>query len=150
MSTSQRVGRSFHRLGVFLAAIPLIAGVVTSVLIAMGGAKEAQNKHEQLLCAREKIQQADKQLSERKTGETITYEEAASSRAAFVVEAGLFDYQTDALATFADIQDKYPALTRRRSSRRGEGGPWLQGVSITRRPTLWPIQLPHRRAGLYA
>jgi hypothetical protein len=44
MSTSQRVGRSFHRLGVFLAAIPLIAGVVTSVLIAMGGAKEAQNK----------------------------------------------------------------------------------------------------------
>jgi len=49
MSTSQRVSRGFHRLGVFLAAIPLFLCGAFTINIA---AKELRNYRE-LACANE-------------------------------------------------------------------------------------------------
>lgn len=37
MSTSQRVSRGFHRLALFLAAIPLLIGTYFSIVIAYSG-----------------------------------------------------------------------------------------------------------------
>ena len=34
MATSQRVSRGFHRLGIFLAALPLIAGIAVTLFFA--------------------------------------------------------------------------------------------------------------------
>jgi hypothetical protein len=38
MRTSQRVSRGFHRLAIFFAGIPLMVGVIVSVMTAMGNA----------------------------------------------------------------------------------------------------------------
>jgi hypothetical protein len=40
MSTSQRVSRGFHRLGLFLAAIPLLAGLAGSAYEVLSGWQE--------------------------------------------------------------------------------------------------------------
>ena len=64
MSTSQRVGRGFHRLGLFLAAIPLLVGGWFSVLTAKDEARIGLYKHQQLVCAHEHIAQAKPYLSD--------------------------------------------------------------------------------------
>ena len=54
MATSQRVSRGFHRLALFLAAVPLLIGVLGSVLWAIRDANIiASNKHQKLMCAYE-------------------------------------------------------------------------------------------------
>jgi hypothetical protein len=42
MSASQRVSRGFHRLAVFLAAVPLLVGVVWSTFVAIDIANDAR------------------------------------------------------------------------------------------------------------
>jgi hypothetical protein len=55
MSTSQRVSRGFHRLALFLAAIPLLIGIVSSVLWGFHDANLASDKHQQLVCAQNRL-----------------------------------------------------------------------------------------------
>ncbi len=55
MGTSQRVGRGFHRLAVFMAAIPFLVGAVWSVSIAFEQADRAELAHAErvaLFCAK--------------------------------------------------------------------------------------------------
>ena len=54
MSTAQRVSRGFHWLAIFLAAVPLIVGVVLSFVVASGRADNARRDHDEqinLVCA---------------------------------------------------------------------------------------------------
>jgi hypothetical protein len=53
MSTAQRVSRGFHRLALFLAAIPLVLGVILSVSLAVKNANEAFTEQPGLICARD-------------------------------------------------------------------------------------------------
>jgi hypothetical protein len=50
MATSQSLSRGFHRLALFLAAIPLIVGVfaIANVLVQ---ADRANRQHQQLVCS---------------------------------------------------------------------------------------------------
>ena len=97
MATSQRLSRGFHRLALFLAAVPLLVGGWFAVLTAKDEARIALYKHQQLVCAHEHIAQAPAAhppkglLSDEDVGfplslkgvgcsgnenETVTYEEA--------------------------------------------------------------------------
>jgi hypothetical protein len=51
MSASQRVSRGFHRLGLFLAAIPLLMGVALSFFAANGAAGRAYQASQKAVCA---------------------------------------------------------------------------------------------------
>ena len=51
MSTSQRVSSGFHRLALFLAAIPLLMGIGASFFVAKDSADKASQAYQQLLCA---------------------------------------------------------------------------------------------------
>ena len=54
MAASQRVSRGFHRLALFLAAIPLLVGGGLSLFIAIDQANKAKAMHEEqarLVCA---------------------------------------------------------------------------------------------------
>jgi hypothetical protein len=51
MSASQRVSRGFHRLGLFLAAIPLLTGIAISVYIAKEFADGATQANQKAACA---------------------------------------------------------------------------------------------------
>jgi hypothetical protein len=55
MSTAQRVSRGFHRLALFLAAIPLLVGGAASAYVALDHANSAKATHDQqaakLVCA---------------------------------------------------------------------------------------------------
>ena len=51
MSASQRVSHGFHRLGLFLAAIPLLVGGALVITSAIGKANSASAEHQKLLCA---------------------------------------------------------------------------------------------------
>lgn len=54
MAASQRVSRGFHRLALFLAAIPLLVGGGLSLFIAIDQANKAKAMHEEqarLMCA---------------------------------------------------------------------------------------------------
>jgi hypothetical protein len=54
MSTAQRVSRGFHRLALFLAAIPLLLGGILSVYFAWVSASDAKlryNEQAALVCA---------------------------------------------------------------------------------------------------
>jgi hypothetical protein len=62
MSASQRVSRGFHRLGLFLAAIPLVIGAALSIGSGLSEADGAQRQHEKLLCANRGVQQWDKEI----------------------------------------------------------------------------------------
>jgi hypothetical protein len=55
MSTAQRVSRGFHRLGLFLAAIPLQVGGAWSIFAALNEANYDLAKHQQLVCAHERV-----------------------------------------------------------------------------------------------
>jgi len=50
MAASQRLSRGFHRLALFLAAIPLVAGVCFSVFL-FNDHNSAQHKNQRLVCA---------------------------------------------------------------------------------------------------
>jgi hypothetical protein len=61
MSAAQRVSRGFHRLGMFLAAIPLIVGVMWSFIFAQGRADAAKMVHDEqvsLVCAQTALESA--------------------------------------------------------------------------------------------
>jgi hypothetical protein len=55
MSTAQRVSRGFHRLALFLAAIPLLLGGSLSIYVAFNLANRAREQHQKLVCAHEHI-----------------------------------------------------------------------------------------------
>jgi hypothetical protein len=58
MSTAQRVSRGFHRLGLFLAAIPLLVGGGWSLTIALDAANSARRSHDEqveLVCAQTRL-----------------------------------------------------------------------------------------------
>jgi hypothetical protein len=55
MSTAQRVSRCFHRLALFLAAIPLLLGGSLSVYIAFDLANRLWEQHQKLVCAHEHV-----------------------------------------------------------------------------------------------
>ena len=55
MSTAQRVSRGFHRLALFLAAIPLLLGGSLSVYIAFDLANRHWEQHQKLVCAHEHV-----------------------------------------------------------------------------------------------
>jgi hypothetical protein len=63
MATSQRVSRGFHRLGLFLAAIPLIVGVF-AIAYVLAQAERANRQHQQLLCAHDYLVQERLLLSD--------------------------------------------------------------------------------------
>jgi hypothetical protein len=58
MSTAQRVSRGFHRLGPFLAAVPLLVVGTWSVFNALNAANNARLSHDaqaHLVCAKARI-----------------------------------------------------------------------------------------------
>ena len=55
MSTAQRVSRGFHRLALFLAALPLLLGGSLSVYIAFDLANRLWEQHQKLVCAHEHV-----------------------------------------------------------------------------------------------
>jgi hypothetical protein len=55
MSTSQRVSRGFHRLALFLAAIPLLVGGLLSVYVAYPVVSHGLDQHQRLVCAHEHL-----------------------------------------------------------------------------------------------
>jgi hypothetical protein len=55
MATSQRLSRGFHRLALFLAAIPLVIGGSLSVYIAFDLANRLWEQHRKLVCAHELV-----------------------------------------------------------------------------------------------
>lgn len=55
MDAAQRVSRGFHRLALFLAAIPLLIGGVLGVDASRSYADGEQSRHQQLLCAHDKV-----------------------------------------------------------------------------------------------
>jgi hypothetical protein len=59
MSTSQRVSRGFHRLALFLAAIPFLVGVAFSASGALDHAKHKRTEHAREVvrfCGKTKVQ----------------------------------------------------------------------------------------------
>ena len=62
MSAAQRVSRDFHRLALFLAAIPLLLGGSLSIYIAFDLASRLWEQHQKLVCAHEHV--AGKKLGE--------------------------------------------------------------------------------------
>jgi len=56
MTTAQRVSRGFHRLGLFLAALPLLATIIL-MGIATSTAVEDHRHYEQLACVRNNASQ---------------------------------------------------------------------------------------------
>jgi hypothetical protein len=61
MATSQRVSRGFHRLGLFLAAILMLIGVISSAWVALDTANDAKAVHDQqakLVCAQAALKNA--------------------------------------------------------------------------------------------
>ena len=63
MATSQRLSRGFHRLALFLAAIPLIVGVF-AIANVLAQADRATRQHQQLLCAHDYLVQERLLLSD--------------------------------------------------------------------------------------
>ena len=51
MGASQRVSRGFHRLAIFLAAIPLVIGTILSLGVAAELANEEEAYHQKVVCA---------------------------------------------------------------------------------------------------
>ena len=55
MSASQRVSRGFHRLAIWLAAIPFLVGTVASLYRASDPTFTDLTRHERLVCAHEHV-----------------------------------------------------------------------------------------------
>jgi hypothetical protein len=55
MSAAQRVSRGFHRLALFLAAIPLLLGGSLSIYIAFDLANRLWEQHQKLVCAHQHV-----------------------------------------------------------------------------------------------
>ena len=55
MATSNRLSRGFHRLALFLAAIPLLLGGSLSVYIAFDLANRLWEQHQKLVCTHEHV-----------------------------------------------------------------------------------------------
>jgi hypothetical protein len=55
MSASLRVSRGFHRLGLFLAALPFVAGISFAVVLFQDH-NSARHKHDRLICAYNYVQ----------------------------------------------------------------------------------------------
>ena len=55
MVASQRVSRAFNRLGLFLAAMPLLVGGSISLFIALNAANNGSVHHQHLLCAHKHV-----------------------------------------------------------------------------------------------
>jgi hypothetical protein len=53
--TATKIGRGFHRLALFLAAIPLLLGGSLSVYIAFDLANRLWEQHQKLVCAHEHV-----------------------------------------------------------------------------------------------
>jgi hypothetical protein len=53
--TASEIGRGFHRLALFLAAIPLLLGGSLSVYIAFDLANRLWEQHQKLVCAHEHV-----------------------------------------------------------------------------------------------
>jgi hypothetical protein len=62
--TAQRVSRGFQRLALFLAAIPLLVGVIISVAKGLHEADSALTQHEKLLCANRSVLRSDRDLAD--------------------------------------------------------------------------------------
>jgi hypothetical protein len=63
MSTLQRVSRGFHRLGLLLAAIPLLIGgafTIGEAMEAMEAANRASREHQRVICAHQYLRQIKK------------------------------------------------------------------------------------------
>jgi hypothetical protein len=54
MATSQGISRGFHRLALFLAAVPFLIGVVLTMLWGLRDANIALDKHQKLVCAHQR------------------------------------------------------------------------------------------------
>jgi hypothetical protein len=65
MSTSQRVSRGFQRLAVFLAAIPLVIGVVLSIISARDAEGNRRRHYDELSCAHARAETARKKSAEK-------------------------------------------------------------------------------------
>lgn len=65
MSTSQRVGRGVHRLGLLLSIIVMLVGGGLGLYIAKGQADAAGQKHQRLRCAHNVIEQTKKSIANR-------------------------------------------------------------------------------------
>jgi hypothetical protein len=52
MSSPQRISRGFHRLGLFLAAIPLLIGIGSMIFTGID-ANNSWRRHQKLVCAHE-------------------------------------------------------------------------------------------------
>jgi hypothetical protein len=92
MSASQRVSRGFHRLAVFLAAIPFLFGIVLSAVYALDGADTAKVVHDHaakfqssLICARDAMAR----------GKDATLPNGEPNFVAMFVPADRDDYQID-------------------------------------------------------
>jgi len=51
VTASPRASRGFHRLAIFLAAIPLVIGTILSVGVAVEQANEEEAYHQKVVCA---------------------------------------------------------------------------------------------------
>jgi hypothetical protein len=64
MATSNRLSGGFHRLALFLAAIPLLLGGILSIAMGLNEADGALRQHEKLLCANRSVLKSDKDLAD--------------------------------------------------------------------------------------
>ena len=71
MAASQRPSRGFHRLALFLAAIPLLIGIGVSFFVAKASADRASQAYQQLLCAHRYIDSNQSWLMSAPDGATL-------------------------------------------------------------------------------
>ena len=79
MATSQRLSRGFHRLALFLAAIPLLVGVGISLFWSNNLAHDAWRAHDQLVCANHYLLSLDASAASEQEG-TCTDENYAGQK----------------------------------------------------------------------
>jgi hypothetical protein len=61
MVAPQRLSRGFHRLGLFLALIPLLIGGTITINLAIGDANYASRDQNKMVCAHEYVLSQDAQ-----------------------------------------------------------------------------------------
>ena len=69
--SSQRVSRGFHRLALFLAAIPLMIGIGVSFFVAKDSADKVSQAYQQLLCVHRYIDSNQSWLMSAPDGATL-------------------------------------------------------------------------------